>query len=124
MSQCLLFFVACFTSVANALSFMSYELAFNTDIQDKLYEEVAEVTSGLNGKKITYEILQKMNYLDMVISEALRIWSPNFVLDRKVNKQYVLENTDGSKVVLRPGESVWIPTVAIQRDAKYYPNVR
>lgn len=122
MSQCLLFFIAGFTGVANTLSFLSYELAINPDIQDKLYAEIAEVAATLNGDKVTYETLQKMKYLDMVVSETLRIWSANIMVERRVNKQYVLENTDGSKVVLQPGETVWIPAFAIQHDANYYPN--
>lgn len=122
VSQCLLFFVAGFTGIATTLSFISYELAINPDLQDKLYEEVAEMAATLNGEKITYEQLHKMKYLDMVISETFRLWSVNLMTERKVTRQYVLENTDGGKVVLQPGQGVWIPTFAIQRDARYYPD--
>lgn len=58
------------------LMFVSYELAANPDVQQKLYEEVIETDQQLAGKRITYDVLQKMKYLDQVICEVLRKWPP------------------------------------------------
>lgn len=122
VSQCLVFFIAGFSGIANTLCFLSHELALHPDIQQRLYAEIREVAETLNGQNITYEQLQKMRYLDMVLSESMRKWGLSFLLDRMVTKEYILENTDGTKVALQPGDKVWIPTFAIQRDNKYYPN--
>lgn len=121
MAQCLVFFLAGSTGAANTLCFFSYEMAMYPDIQDRLYEEIADVHATLNDQSLTYEALQKMKYLDMVLSETLRKWSVNVLLDRHVTKEYVLEGDDGCRAVLQPGDSVWIPNVAIQHDHKYYP---
>lgn len=94
----------------------------NTDIQDRLYEEILETNEQLNGKQLTFEALQKMKYMDMVVSEVLRKWPIGTMMDRAVSKQYLLEQNDGSKVILEPNNVLWIPTYAIHRDPKYYPN--
>lgn len=104
------------------MSFISHELAINEDIQQRLYEEVAETAESLDGQQITYEALQKMKYLDMVVSETLRKWPIGVMSERKVSKQYLFENSDGTKALLMPNEAVWIPTFAIHRDPEYYPN--
>lgn len=121
VAQSMIFFLAGFTGVANSLSFTMYELAINDNVQDKLAAEVDDVNAQLNGQPISYEQLQKMKYLDGVVTESLRKWSVNIVIDREVTKQYVLDNGEGTKVVLQPGDNIWIPSYAIQRDPKYYP---
>lgn len=121
VAQCMIFFLAGFTGVANTLSFLCYELAVNSDVQDKLIADVDRVNADLDGQPITYEQLQQMQYLDCVVTETLRKWAVLLFVERKTTKQYVLDDGEGLTVVLQPGESVWIPAFAIQRDPKYYP---
>ena len=97
-AQCILFFLAGFDTVAVLMCFMSHELAVNPDIQERLYEEVKEVNEELNGKPLTYEVLQKMKYLDMVVSETLRKWPPAVATDRYCNKEFILDDGKGTKV--------------------------
>lgn len=56
------------------MSFAVYELVCNYEIQEKLYNEIIEFENALDGKKITYEQIQGMKYLDQFISETLRKW--------------------------------------------------
>lgn len=56
------------------MSFLAYELVCNPEIQQKLYDEVREMNDALDGKKITYEKIQGMKYLDQAVSETLRKW--------------------------------------------------
>jgi cytochrome P450 family 9 len=56
------------------MSFLAYELVCNPEIQQKLFEEIQEMESELDGKKISYEQIQRMKYLDQTISETLRKW--------------------------------------------------
>lgn len=56
------------------MSFAVYELVCNSDIQEKLYNEIIDMETSLVGKKITYEQIQGMKYLDQFISETLRKW--------------------------------------------------
>lgn len=81
VSQCFVFFVAGFETTSTLLSFLSYELAVNQDIQQKLYEEIREVSRSLqtNSEKepvLNYDALSKMKYMDQVINETLRKWPP------------------------------------------------
>jgi len=97
-AQCLLFFLAGFETVSVLMCFIGHELAVNPDVQARLYEEVREVKEELNGKPLTYEILQKMKYMDMVVSETLRMWPSTGATDRCCNKEYILDDGKGTKV--------------------------
>lgn len=72
-SQCFLFFFAGFDTTSNMLTFLTYELCVNPDIQQKLYEEIIDTNENLDGKRIDYDTLQKMKYMDQVVSEGLRM---------------------------------------------------
>jgi cytochrome P450 family 9 len=48
------------------MSFMSHELAVNPDLQKRLQDEIDTAILENNGK-LTYECIQNMKYLDMVI---------------------------------------------------------
>lgn len=80
---------------------MLHLLLLAKDAQDKLYEEIAKTNDELNGAPVTYECLQKMKYIDMVVSEVLRLYVLA-VMDRSVNKQYLIEDYDGHKILLQP----------------------
>jgi cytochrome P450 family 9 len=56
------------------MSFVAYELACNPEVQQKLYEEIWEMNNEIGGKKINYEQIQSLKYLDQVLSETLRKW--------------------------------------------------
>lgn len=121
VAQCLIFFIAGFEAISSQMSFMCYELASNPDIQQKLYEEIKETKKLLKGKPLTYDTLQQMKYMDMVTSEALRMWSGP-ATDRKCVRDYVLDDGAGWKFPIETGTCVMIPSYAIHRDPKYYPN--
>lgn len=67
-AQCFVFFLAGFESSAVLSSFTAHEICANPDVQSKLIEEIDGVVSSLNGKKLTYDVIQRMKYLDMVVS--------------------------------------------------------
>lgn len=120
VSQCLIFFIAGFDTVSTLLCFMAHELAINQDVQKRLFDEISETHRQLSGTAITYESLQEMRYMDMVISETLRKWPPAGALDRISTKAMTLENSNGSKVQIQVGDGFWIPVYAIHRDEQYY----
>lgn len=120
-AQAFLFFFAGFDPISNHLGFTTYELAVNPDVQDKLFAEITDTESRLNGKNITYEQLQKMKYLDMVISESLRKWPPIALTDRICAKDYVYEE-DGVKFQIKKGMMLAIPSISFHYDEKYFPN--
>ncbi|XP_067009302.2 probable cytochrome P450 6a14 [Anabrus simplex] len=117
-AQAFVFFFAGFETSSTAISFALYELAVNPDIQARLREEVDNTLEECDGK-ITYEAIQNMEYLDRVLSETLRKYPPIPNLARQSFKSY---NIPGTSVILEKGTSVMIPTFAIHRDPKYYPD--
>lgn len=116
----MIFFLAGFNAGSASTAFMAHELAVNPSVQQRLYEEVLAVHAQLDGKPLTFEALNQMTYLDMVVSETLRMWPVSPAMERSVNKPYVVENPNGSAVRLEAGDGIWIPTFAIHRDAKYF----
>lgn len=120
VAQCLIFFLGGLNTVSGTACFMFHELALNPDIQDKLFAEINAVKKELNGSPLTYELISKMKYLDMVVCETLRRWCPIPFLERTCNRPYVLENTEGN-VELQVGDGIFVPMYALHMDEKYFP---
>lgn len=121
IAQCFLFFVAGFDTISTSLSFISYELAINQEIQQKLYEEICEANGNLSGSRLTYDTLPKMKYLDQVISEALRKWPPALTTSRQCTKDFDFE-LNGNKIRIERGRSIRIPIYSIHHDSEFYEN--
>ncbi|CAD7083927.1 unnamed protein product [Hermetia illucens] len=122
VAQCFVFFVAGFETSSVLMCFCAHELMENPDIQQKLIKEIDQVREELGDKPLTYEVLQRMQYMDMVISETLRKWPPALVTDRVCTKPYVIRDNEGEGVKLVPGDSISIPIVGLHRDPDYFPN--
>jgi len=65
-----MFFAAGFETTATTMSLCLYELALNTDIQDRLTNEIDTVLKK-HGGSVTYEGIQEMSYLDKTISGTM-----------------------------------------------------
>lgn len=112
VAQCFLFFAAGFDTSSTLLSFMTYELAINPDIQQKIYEEICIATASMNGARLSYDTLSKLKYLDQVICEALRKWTPAILATRKCTKDHEF-NLDGNKFKIERGRAIWIPVYSV-----------
>ncbi|XP_058462570.1 probable cytochrome P450 9f2 isoform X2 [Malaya genurostris] len=121
IAQCFLFFIGGFETLSTFLQFLSYELMANPKVQQRLHEEILLIEASLNNQPLTYDVLQKMHYMDMVVSEALRLWPPGPFIDRFCVKNYVFENAEGCKIQIDRGQIVWLPIVALHRDPQYFP---
>lgn len=122
LAQCLLFFFVGFEVMSASLCFLTYELCRNPEVQSKLYEEVSAVEQELQGKPLNYNMLAKMKYMDLVISELLRMWPPAFSLDRQCGKD--IDMYDENRQLLakfRKGDIIQIPIIALHRDPIYFP---
>ncbi|XP_065372226.1 probable cytochrome P450 9f2 [Calliphora vicina] len=120
VSQCFLFFFAGMEPSSVTMSFSVHELMENPDVQEKLYEEIQKFSEDLEDDSLTYDILHKMPYMDMVVSEILRKWPITLVTDRVCNKDFVYES-QGKRLEIKKGESLRIAMCGIHRDPKYYP---
>lgn len=101
---------------------MAHELAVNTDIQDKLFNEIKSIDDQLAEQTLTYEKIQSMKYMDMVVCETLRRWSIAPFSDRIVNKPYTIELKNGKTINLKVGDGLWIPIIGYHMDPQYFPN--
>ncbi|XP_001653040.2 cytochrome P450 9e2 [Aedes aegypti] len=116
------FFFGSIETTSTVLCFAMYELAANPEIQQKLQDEIKLVRDQLNDSPLTYEVLQKMKYLDMVVSETLRRWPPLGTTNRVCVKPYTLEDYDGTQVTIEKGQAVQIPIISYHHDPDYFPD--
>jgi len=66
-AQAIAFFGDGFDTSSTTLAFAIFELACNSDVQERLREEVDTVLEKYDGK-ICYEAIQEMQFLDRVFS--------------------------------------------------------
>jgi cytochrome P450 family 6 len=67
VAQAFVFLVAGYETSGTTLGFALYELAMHPDLQHRLRAEIARVMAKHQGE-LTYDGLQEMSYLDMVVS--------------------------------------------------------
>ncbi|XP_046830997.1 uncharacterized protein LOC124429586 [Vespa crabro] len=116
LGQSLIFFIAGRESTTTTICFALAELAKQPQLQDRLRQEIREV---LKSKGFTYEAVQKMKYLDQVISETLRLYPPAPIIDRVATRDYVIPGTD---VVLEKGTPVYAVLTGMHLDPKNFPD--
>lgn len=122
VAQAFIFFLAGFDTVSVLMCFAVHTLALHQDIQERLREEVE---SHLDEEgQISYESLSAMKYMDMVISETLRLYPPVLMTDRVCEKKFDLPPAmDGyNGVTVQPDNSILIPVYAMHMDPQYFPD--
>uniref|UniRef100_A0A8D9EVW2 Cytochrome P450 9e2 n=1 Tax=Cacopsylla melanoneura TaxID=428564 RepID=A0A8D9EVW2_9HEMI len=117
-AQAILFLIAGYETSSTLLTFACYELSVNPDIQDMLRAHVNEVLDKHDGQ-VTYEALQEMNYLEMVLNETLRLHPPVARVDRHCTMDYTLPSTN---ISIKAGDSVNVPIMGLHYDPEYYPD--
>uniref|UniRef100_A0A0K8TUI8 unspecific monooxygenase n=1 Tax=Epiphyas postvittana TaxID=65032 RepID=A0A0K8TUI8_EPIPO len=123
VAQAVIFLFAGYDTVSATMSFLLHELAVNPECQEKLVQEIRE-NEEINNGKFDYNSVQRMTYLDMVVSEVLRKWPGVAVVDRLCVKDYNLgrPNSKSSKdIILRKGQSVQISLWVFHHDPNYFP---
>ncbi|KAL7022687.1 hypothetical protein ACKWTF_012346 [Chironomus riparius] len=112
------FFAAGFETSSSVMTFSTYELALNQDIQDRLRSEIQEVLEKYNGE-VTYDALKEMKYLDMVFKETLRKYPALDNQNRKSTHDFKIPN---SKLVIPAGTNIIIPVDGLHNDERFFEN--
>ncbi|XP_032682971.1 cytochrome P450 9e2-like [Odontomachus brunneus] len=121
VAQAFVFFFAGFETTSTAITFLTYEIAMNPDVQARLQQDIDKVLEETNGQ-VTYEAINQLQYLDAVILEATRMYPSNSFIERVCVKDYELPPTlPGEKpFTMKKGMVVWVPVYSLQHDEKYY----
>lgn len=121
-AHALLFFLAGFETTSMQLCLIAHELAMNPEVQEKLQAEIDATMEKSDGKP-TYETINSITYLDVIISETLRMHSTAF-LSRTCSKEFDLPPAlpDSKPYRVTPGIEFIIPVSTIYKDPDYYPN--
>ncbi|XP_072032924.1 cytochrome P450 3A17-like [Amphiura filiformis] len=114
MAQTLGFLLAGYETTSTALCLICYAIATHTSAQDELIKEIDQLEDN---DSISYDAIMKMEYLDMVIKEALRLYPPTVVFDRVCSETVQYES-----ITIPAGMTVCIPVWSIHRDSKYWTN--
>ncbi|XP_059484979.1 probable cytochrome P450 6a14 [Neocloeon triangulifer] len=119
VGQCLLFLLAGFDTSSTLLSFASYELALNPNIQEKAREEVVEVLGKSDGE-LNYDVINDMPYLENVLLETLRRHPPVSRVERTCTASSY--KIPGTSAVLKKGDVIMIPIRGLALDPKHFPD--
>ncbi|XP_020607814.1 cytochrome P450 3A41-like [Orbicella faveolata] len=115
LAQSFTFILAGYETTSNALAYTTYCLALNPEVQEKLIEEIDEAV----GDKETadYETVQNLEYLDMVLCEALRLYPPAFRFGRICSESCTLNGVHFLKDTM-----AIVPVYHLHRDPEYWPD--
>jgi cytochrome P450 family 6 len=114
-----LLFAAGYENSSTVIAFTLYELALQPHIQNRLRDEIRKKVDENEGK-MTYELMQEMKYLDMVVSENLRKNPPVSDNARTCTKDFIVPGTDG--FVIKEGEVIEFNLLSFHRDEEYFPD--
>jgi len=117
VAQALLFFFGGFDSIETLIMFAAYELALHPEVQQRLANELKNAAEKNNGD-LNYDVINQLEYLDMVISEALRKYPAGTRTERKCTRDYKVQ---GTNIEIKKDTVVCIPIWSIHYDAQYFP---
>ena len=116
VGQCVIFLFAGYGTSSNTLAFVTYYLATHQDVQNKLRDEIKQAVKS-NPDSTLYDLVQCIEYLDCIISEAQRLNPPLFQLSRECAKDY-----DIGGIHIPAGLEVIIPVFFLHHNPEAWPD--
>jgi cytochrome P450 len=107
-------FLAGHETTALALSWTWYLLSQHPRVEAKLLEELHIV---LGGQSPTFDILRRLEYCEMVIQEAMRLFPPAYTMGREPIQPYELGGYS-----IPAGSTFLISQWVLHRDPRFFPN--
>ncbi|XP_023720072.1 cytochrome P450 9e2, partial [Cryptotermes secundus] len=120
-AQASTFFADGYETSSGAMAFGLYCLAVNPDVQAKVRDEVDSVLKKHDGQ-LTFDAIQEMTYLDMALSEALRMYPPAMAMIKLCTKPFKLPTPSGGTYEVEVGTPVVLPLYAIHCDPQHFPD--
>ena len=114
-AQGMIFLTAGYETTANTLGHMIYLFAKNPDVQDRIYEDVANICD--DSEKIDHENIKEMHLLEAAISETLRI--------RPAATVHMRQCTNDCEVLgikIPAGTRIQMPNMPSHLNEEFFPN--
>uniref|UniRef100_A0A8D9AZ38 Cytochrome P450 4c3 n=1 Tax=Cacopsylla melanoneura TaxID=428564 RepID=A0A8D9AZ38_9HEMI len=93
-------------------------LALHPDVQDKVQDELDHILGPDPNSCPSYEDIAKLDYMEMVIKESLRMFPAAPFMGRSVDEDYDL----GYGLILPAGAQVFVSIYSLHRDPAFYPH--
>ncbi|XP_023938409.2 cytochrome P450 6k1-like [Bicyclus anynana] len=116
IAQAAIFLFGGFDTTGSLLAFITYELAFHLDVQEKLYKELLGANINNARDDFTSEQLAEMTYLNCVIKEVLRKHTSMGWLDRVATIDYQIDDN----LTIKAGTPVYVNTMGMHYNPDYY----
>ncbi|XP_051877924.1 cytochrome P450 3A30-like [Pristis pectinata] len=113
LAQSMIFILAGYETTSTTLSYVVYNLAMYPDVQKKLQQAIDKTFP--NKAPPTYDGVMQLEYLEMVISETLRLYPPAPRLERVCKKDVKLNG-----VTIPKDTVVVVPAYVLHHDPKYW----
>lgn len=110
--ESLTIYLAGFETTANAMTWALHLLARHPEKQKKMAEEIA---ASLQGRSAQAEDAANLPYTRAVISEAMRLFPPAWVIGR-----VLLRDFQFGEYTIPKGAEVWMSQYVMHRDARYF----
>ncbi|XP_017003188.2 probable cytochrome P450 6w1 isoform X1 [Drosophila takahashii] len=122
VAQAAIFQTAGYETSSSTMTLALYELARREDLQERLRQEISDFFGDED--HVSYERIQEMPYLSQVVNETLRKYPIVGYVERECSQP-----AEGERFTLEPfhnmelphGTSIYMSTLAIHRDPKYWP---
>ncbi|UYV62164.1 hypothetical protein LAZ67_1008074 [Cordylochernes scorpioides] len=105
-----------YETTSTALAFITYTLVKYPEVQEKVRKEIQEIVES--DGQVSYASVQKLQYLEAVCNEALRIYPPIYMF---VSRQAGENVTYGSYTIPK-GISIQVPAYTIHHDPDLWPD--
>ncbi|KAK7869015.1 hypothetical protein R5R35_003405 [Gryllus longicercus] len=115
----LTFLLAGFDTSAITLQCALYFLAKNPLVQEKALRELQNIFDAAGSTAVTPDTLQRMQYVEMIVYETLRMRPPVFLYIKKAGVDTPLVSSD---LVVPAGASVIVSPRTVHMDPKLYPD--
>ncbi|XP_011305840.1 probable cytochrome P450 6a13 [Fopius arisanus] len=115
-SEAIAFLITSYNSSVLLITAVLYELSINQEVEKRLRTEIRETLKFYNESNCN--VLDRMEYISMVLAETLRKHPLRPLLKRKLNENIQIEK---SQMKMPRNTRIIIPVSSIHHDEKYYP---
>nr|XP_022919068.1 cytochrome P450 4C1-like [Onthophagus taurus] len=102
-------------TTASTIAFSIHSLAMNPKIQQKAFKEVEEILKDDPKRHFTFTDLQEMKYMEMIIKEALRLYTTVPLYGRQLTEDFKMDD-----ITLPKGIMLTIYAMGIHRNPEYF----